>query len=72
MPVCSEVMPPEVTFADGVRVACHLYPPEAEGAAVKPVEVAAPLPLDVPLEPDSPVALAIEELAAHPEGEAEA
>ena len=22
-----EVVPPEVTFADGVRVACHLYPP---------------------------------------------
>jgi oligopeptide/dipeptide ABC transporter ATP-binding protein len=26
MPVCREVVPPEVTFADGVRVACHLYP----------------------------------------------
>ncbi len=26
MPVCSEVVPPEVTLADGVRVACHLYP----------------------------------------------
>ena len=26
MPVCTEVVPPEVTFADGVRVACHLYP----------------------------------------------
>ena len=26
MPVCSEVVPPEVRFADGVRVACHLYP----------------------------------------------
>ena len=24
MPVCTEVMPPEVHFADGVRVACHL------------------------------------------------
>ena len=22
----SEVVPPEVRFADGVRVACHLYP----------------------------------------------
>jgi peptide/nickel transport system ATP-binding protein len=26
MPVCSELVPPEVRFADGVRVACHLYP----------------------------------------------
>ena len=26
MAVCTEVVPPEVTFADGVRVACHLYP----------------------------------------------
>ena len=26
MGVCTEVVPPEVTFADGVRVACHLYP----------------------------------------------
>jgi len=26
MQVCSEVVPPEVRFADGVRVACHLYP----------------------------------------------
>ena len=26
MDVCREVVPPEVTFADGVRVACHLYP----------------------------------------------
>jgi len=26
MDVCREVVPPEVTMADGVRVACHLYP----------------------------------------------
>ena len=26
MPVCTEVVPPEVRLADGVRVACHLYP----------------------------------------------
>ena len=26
MDVCREVVPPEVTFPDGVRVACHLYP----------------------------------------------
>jgi peptide/nickel transport system ATP-binding protein len=26
MPVCTEVVPPEVRFSDGVRVACHLFP----------------------------------------------
>jgi hypothetical protein len=26
MDVCREVVPPEVLFNDGVRVACHLYP----------------------------------------------
>jgi oligopeptide/dipeptide ABC transporter ATP-binding protein len=30
MPVCSEVVPPEVSFS-GVRVACHLYPPGSDG-----------------------------------------
>ena len=34
--VCSEVVPPELTF-DGVRVACHLYP---EGDDGRPVTVA--------------------------------
>ncbi|HSL34669.1 MAG TPA: ABC transporter ATP-binding protein [Candidatus Limnocylindrales bacterium] len=44
MAVCSEVMPPEVTFADGVRVACHLYPPETAGTLAPPVPVpAAPI-----------------------------
>ena len=33
MAVCSEVVPPEVSF-DGVRVACHLYPPGSDGVAV--------------------------------------
>ena len=26
MDICREVVPPEIEFADGVRVACHLYP----------------------------------------------
>jgi oligopeptide/dipeptide ABC transporter ATP-binding protein len=39
MPVCSEVVPPEVTLADGVRVACHLYPAGTDGV---PVAVAPP------------------------------
>ena len=33
MPVCTEVVPPEIRFDDGVRVACHLYP-TADGAAI--------------------------------------
>ena len=33
MAVCSEQVPPEVTFDDGVRVACHLFPPgSADGS----------------------------------------
>jgi len=42
MAVCSEVVPPEVRMPDGVRVACHLYPPSAEAQLVRPaVPVAA-------------------------------
>jgi oligopeptide/dipeptide ABC transporter ATP-binding protein len=33
MAVCSEVVPPEVTIGD-VRVACHLYPPGTDEAAI--------------------------------------
>jgi oligopeptide/dipeptide ABC transporter ATP-binding protein len=29
MPVCTEVVPPDVRMDDGVRVACHLFPPAA-------------------------------------------
>jgi oligopeptide/dipeptide ABC transporter ATP-binding protein len=36
MPVCTEVVPPEVRFSDGVRVACHLYPPGGDALAVAP------------------------------------
>jgi len=38
MAVCTEVVPPEVTF-DGLRVACHLYPAGSDG-----VPVTTPLP----------------------------
>jgi peptide/nickel transport system ATP-binding protein len=33
MAVCTEVVPPEVTF-DGLRVACHLYPAGSDGVQV--------------------------------------
>jgi oligopeptide/dipeptide ABC transporter ATP-binding protein len=32
MAICKEVVPPETVFADGVRVACHLYPPGTDGS----------------------------------------
>ncbi len=32
MDVCRTDVPPEVTFGDRVRVACHLYPPGSDGA----------------------------------------
>jgi oligopeptide/dipeptide ABC transporter ATP-binding protein len=38
MDVCREVVPPEVRYADGVRVACHLYPPGGDGAR-RPIPV---------------------------------
>ena len=38
MEVCREVVPPEVRYADGVRVACHLYPPGGDGAR-RPIPV---------------------------------
>jgi hypothetical protein len=33
MDICTEVVPPEVTF-DGVRVACHLYPQGSDGVPI--------------------------------------
>jgi peptide/nickel transport system ATP-binding protein len=40
MPVCSEQVPPEVTFA-GARVACHLYAEGSDGAPVPVPSLAA-------------------------------
>jgi oligopeptide/dipeptide ABC transporter ATP-binding protein len=55
MAVCSEVVPPEVTF-DDVRVACHLYPPGSDGVPVTvplPDAIGATVPLVEP-PPDAP------------------
>jgi oligopeptide/dipeptide ABC transporter ATP-binding protein len=42
MAVCKEVVPPEVLFPDGVRVACHLHPAGREGGVlVSAADVAA-------------------------------
>jgi len=49
MPICTEVVPPEVRFSDGVRVACHLFPKSdietvgaAAGSATTRAEPSAP------------------------------
>ena len=68
MPVCTEVMPPEVHFADGARVACHLYPPEVEGRSVAPVLVSAPLPLDSAPAPEAGPPASAGSAAADPAG----
>ena len=47
MAVCSEVVPPEVTV-DGVRVACHLYPPGSDGVPIT-VPTAAAIGATAPL-----------------------
>jgi oligopeptide/dipeptide ABC transporter ATP-binding protein len=55
MPICSEVVPPEVTFGR-VRVACHLYPVGSDGEPVTVPTVnaiGATVPL-VPPPPDDP------------------
>jgi oligopeptide/dipeptide ABC transporter ATP-binding protein len=42
MDVCRTVVPPEVAFPDGVRVACHLHPPGLNGGVlISSAEVAA-------------------------------
>jgi peptide/nickel transport system ATP-binding protein len=48
MEVCHTVVPPEVTFAGGLRVACHLYPPGSDGRPVTeapPNAIGATVPL---------------------------
>jgi peptide/nickel transport system ATP-binding protein len=57
MAVCSDVVPPEVTF-DGVRVACHLYPPGSDGVPVttpRPDAIGATVPLVEPLADEPPL-----------------
>jgi len=47
MDVCRVEQPPELTFEDGVRVACHLYEPGTTGAQVAvPIEEAVALPAE--------------------------
>ena len=68
MAVCTEVMPPDVPFADCARVACHLYPPEEEGTYVAPVVVSEPLPVDAAPVPSAGPPAGAGSAAADPEG----
>ncbi len=45
MAVCTEVVPPEITFGD-VRVACHLYPAGSDGAPIIVGSAARPVDAD--------------------------
>jgi oligopeptide/dipeptide ABC transporter ATP-binding protein len=57
MDVCREVVPQEVTFGDGVRVACHLYP---HRDAAPPAEHVMPRASAVPAAPAAPASAAPE------------
>jgi len=57
MAVCREVVPPEVRFDDGVRVACHLHPPGSPASVPAPAgEVASPGPAAPPADDGAPTA----------------
>ena len=66
MDVCREVVPPEVIFPDGVRVACHLHPAGREGARRSSARtdvaarrgIAVRRPLAAPMPSDAPPAVA--------------
>jgi oligopeptide/dipeptide ABC transporter ATP-binding protein len=60
MEVCTEVVPPEVTFGQ-VRVACHLYPPGSDGRQVTtapPNAIGATAPLVEPPPAEPPLEVA--------------
>jgi oligopeptide/dipeptide ABC transporter ATP-binding protein len=47
MDVCRELVPAEVRYADGVRLACHLYPPGGDGTR-RPVPILETTGVDAP------------------------
>jgi oligopeptide/dipeptide ABC transporter ATP-binding protein len=58
LPQCATEVPPEVPFADGVRVACHLYPPGSPGALSEDASrlaIATSLPPSASSRPASPL-----------------
>jgi oligopeptide/dipeptide ABC transporter ATP-binding protein len=66
MEICREAVPPEVTFGDGVRVACHLYPPGSDG-----VPIVMPPSIDADAGAPRPEVLSYGELAARAQDETE-
>ncbi len=58
MDVCRQIVPPEVAFSDGVRVACHLHPPGQNGGVlISAADVAARRGMAAP-RPVSPAVVA--------------
>ena len=55
MDVCREVVPPEVIYPDGVRVACHLHQPGQHGAVLISADEVAARVRVAPGAPDVPV-----------------
>jgi oligopeptide/dipeptide ABC transporter ATP-binding protein len=51
MDICREVVPPEVRFGDGVRVACHLFPTPDTAPLVDASGATAPLHVGRPADP---------------------
>jgi hypothetical protein len=58
MDICTEVVPADVRFGDGTRVACHLHPPGSPGSQ----------PEAGPVEPGEPAGSA-PSVAADPPGD---
>jgi oligopeptide/dipeptide ABC transporter ATP-binding protein len=52
MAVCTQEVPPEVRFDDGVRVACHLYPSGSDGTL--PADVRLVTATSMPVTPPAP------------------
>ena len=57
MDVCREEIPPEVRYPDGIRVACHLYPPGGDGAR-RPIPILEVTGADASVRPVPAVGLA--------------
>ena len=47
MEVCREIVPEEVRYEDGVRLACHLYPPGGDGT-LRPIPILEVTGVDAP------------------------
>jgi hypothetical protein len=57
MDVCREEIPAEVRYPDGVRIACHLYPPGGDGVRL-PIPILEVTGADAAVRPASAAGLA--------------